>query len=77
MAVDWLRTITAREAEQSLGVPASSLRAWASRSSRDQLRQVGLRENREIEYSLMDVLALIATKQRRTRHTRPNRGGSI
>lgn len=64
------RVITTREAEESLGIPASSIRAWASR---ERIYAVSIDANGERWYRLAEVLELAAGTRRRTRHTRPRR----
>lgn len=64
------RVITAKEAETYLGIPASSIRAWASTQ---HLYPVSIGPRGERWYPLSEVLALAALKPRRTRHTRPRR----
>lgn len=64
------RVITSREAEEQLGIPASSIRAWASQR---RLFAVSIAANGERWYRLSDVVELRETTARRTRHTRPNR----
>ena len=64
------RVVTPREAEEQLGIPASSIRAWASQK---RLFAVSIDRNRSRWYRLADVLALAATTRRRVRHARPRR----
>jgi hypothetical protein len=68
------RVITAREAEQTLGIPASTIRAWASQ---ERIHAVSIDANRERWYRLADVIELRSTTQRRTRHTRPSRARCV
>jgi DNA-binding transcriptional MerR regulator len=64
------RHITAREAQESLGIPAGTIRGWASKGL---LLAVQTDENREQGYRLKDVLDLAASTKRRSRHARPSR----
>ncbi len=70
LTTDARRTITATEAQACLGIPASTIRAWATQG---RLYAVGIGPDRQREYHLADVLALRETTQRRRRHTRPSR----
>lgn len=64
------RVITAREAQEELGIPASTIRAWASQQ---RLFAVSIARNGVRWYRLADVLALAASTARRVRHARPSR----
>jgi hypothetical protein len=64
------RVITAKEAQLHLGIPASSIRAWACQG---KLYAVGIDHNRERWYRLGDVLRLWSITKRRTKHQRPAR----
>ena len=64
------RVITAREAESMLGIPASSIRAWASQQ---RLFAVSIDADGSRWYLLADVLALREMTRRRARHARPSR----
>jgi DNA-binding transcriptional MerR regulator len=64
------RHVTAREAEEQLNVPASTVRAWASQG---RLHAVSIDAKGRRWYRLSDVLALRDSTRRRGRHTRPNR----
>jgi len=66
------RRITARQAETQLGVPASTIRAWASKS-KQRLYAVGIDPWGRKLYRLSDVLALRDATRRRTYHSRPTR----
>jgi hypothetical protein len=68
------RVITAKEAQANLGIPASSIRAWAAQG---KLYAVSIDSNRERWYRLRDVLDLWANTRRRARHTRPSRARCI
>lgn len=68
---DERRTMTAPEAERELGVPASSIRGWASLQ---KLFAVGIDQRGRKLYRVSDVLALREATGRRARHTRPTRG---
>lgn len=64
------RLISANEAECVLGIPAGSIRAWAS------LRRLfarGKGPRGESLYSLREVIELSATTKRRKKHARPTR----
>jgi hypothetical protein len=67
---DSRRVITAREAEKELGIPAGTIRAWAS-EGKLLCRSIG--SDRQRWYLLSDVLELRAKTTRRAPHTRPNR----
>jgi hypothetical protein len=66
------RRITAREAETELGVPASTIRAWAS-ASKQRLYAIGIDLKGRKLYRLSDVLTLRDATHRRNYHTRPTR----
>lgn len=51
------RTITAKEAEHTLGIPASRVRKWASRQ---RLFAVSIGRDQQRWYLLSDVLELAA-----------------
>lgn len=64
------RVITAPEAQRELGIPASSIRAWASQ---ERLFPVSIDQRGRRWYRLADVLALRQTTNRRASHKRPAR----
>lgn len=64
------RHITAREAQDCLGIPAGTIRAWASLG---KLFAVSIDRDGARWYRLADVLELREATRRRTRHARPNR----
>lgn len=64
------RTITAKEAEAELGIPAGTIRGWASAG---KLYAVSIGPDRQRWYLLAEVLILAEQSRRRTRHTRPKR----
>ena len=63
------RVLTAREAEETLGIPAGTTRGWASR----ELLYAVADENGEKWYKLRDLIELLHTTKRRARHVRPTR----
>ncbi|HEU4540318.1 MAG TPA: hypothetical protein VFR23_04250 [Jiangellaceae bacterium] len=65
------RHITAREAQDCLGIPAGTIRGWAKDEAK--LCPVSIDANGERWYRLADVLELAATTRRRKSHCRPNR----
>ena len=67
---DQRRVITAKEAQAQLGIPAGSIRGWAS-AGRLLARSIG--PDRQRWYLIADVLELAAQAKRRTRHERPKR----
>lgn len=64
------RVVTAREAQDMLGIPAGTIRGWASQG---RLFAVSIGERGERWYKLTDVLALRDSTRRRARHARPTR----
>lgn len=64
------RTITAKEAEAQLGIPAGTIRGWASSG---RLYAVSIGPDRQRWYLLREVLALNAERLPRTPHERPTR----
>jgi hypothetical protein len=66
---DERRVITAREAQDELGVPASSIRAWASQG---RLHAVSIGPDRQRWYLLSDVVELASATRRRRPHQRPS-----
>lgn len=81
------RTITASEAEATLGIPASTVRAWAAAAAAQvkadpddegptptrPVFAVGIREDGQVEYDLEVILKLATSTKRRAKHTRPSR----
>lgn len=60
---DERRTITAREAFASLGIPAATIRSWVRRG---KLYACSIGPRREHWFRLLDVLTLRATWRART-----------
>ena len=67
---DARRHITAREAEEQLGIPSGTVRAWASQR---KLFAVSIARDGSRWYLLAEVLKLAESTTRRVRHTRPSR----
>ena len=67
------RTITAREAQQCLGIPRGTIRAWVAQG---KLHYCDVDVNRKRLYWLVDVLYLRDNTRRRKQHVRPARCGS-
>jgi hypothetical protein len=68
---DARRVITAKEAEDNLGIPAGTIRGWAA-TGKLLARSIG--RNRQRWYLLSEVLELAGQTSRRVRHERPGRG---
>ena len=66
------RTITAREAQQCLGIPRGTIRAWVAQG---KLHYCDVDANRKRLYWLVDVLYLRDNTRRRRQHARPARCG--
>jgi hypothetical protein len=64
------RTITAAEAQRTLGVPRGTITGWASVG---RLHAVSIDADGTRWYRLADVLDLAATTTRRAPHRRPSR----
>lgn len=64
------RVLTAREAQLRLGIPASSVRAWASMG---RLHAVSIDRRGARWYRMLDLVELANTTRRRAPHTRPSR----
>jgi len=64
------RHITAREAEEQLGIPSGTVRAWASQR---KLFAVSIARDGSRWYLLAEVLKLNESSKRRAQHTRPSR----
>lgn len=67
---DLMRTITAAEAQRTLGIPSGTIRGWASAG---KLYACAIGQDGQRWYKLGEVLELAATTKRRTRHERPMR----
>lgn len=66
--------ITAKEAEDNLGIPAGTIRGWAT-AGKLLARSIG--PDRQRWYLLSDVIELAGQTRRRARHERPNRGRCV